>query len=314
MNPTDPLTPEVEAYLDSHRSSVVDRKLWSQMESFVHDAVRAVRPSDVVLAKELTNSLTRLAAYSLRIGLPLTVSAVLDPDNITSFLNAARNPRQHHLTGALSTAVIERISSDTRRIGRALNPKAPWPVPARRSSAHLVKPPYTAAEESSFVGAARRSANVHQLALVVLGFGAGLDGGELRRVTTHDVIADSTSGPTRYFVRGSKPDRLVPLLERYSSDMTTVLAGLEPGEHLLGKPENRNRVSNLTGFLTRRQGSPLVSSRMRSTWMVRHLNNGCDLRHLVAMAGLTTAKTVWSLLGHAHPLDLAVATDKAFTS
>lgn len=305
--PKAPLVPEVAAWIASYRCNKLDEATWTAMARFVRKATADVRPPSISSAQKVAASIARLAEYCLAVGVPLTVKSAFHPDNIDSCLTAARRggaPGPWPVP--LSDGQIKQISSYNKRIGRALNPRAPWPSRVPQGKSSPVKAPLSLAEEAAFFRKARGSASVHQLALLVLGFGAGLDGRELPGICTEDVI--EIDG--HFWIRPSKPIRMVPLPDRYADDMRRVLAALPAGALLIG-PKSSNRVSHICESL-RKGLSPLSAAAMRSTWMVRHINNGCDIRYLAHLAGTSTGKTVWQIIEFAAPYDTAAMANKAF--
>lgn len=309
LDPKADLCPDVERFLTGYRPRMVTADRWEIYGDFVLETVTAARPPSVPAARSLVASLIRLADYTERIGQQLKRKVVLDPDHIESFSQAARSSRASRLAiPALSDAMAKRIRSDCERMGLALNPRAPWEMPRAPLGRTKVKQPYSSTEEENFVYIARTSTSPHHLAVVVLGFGAGLTGHWQPRITKDDV---ELRGNT-YWVHADNPDRWIPVLARYTDDMATVMASAPADGPLIGgEAINRQRTSRVTSRISARAGQKLVPARMRTTWFVRHINNQTDLRYLLEMAGLTSLTTIWELLPCARPVNTDVAVRKA---
>ena len=73
------------------------------------------------------------------------------------------------------------------------------------------------------------------------------------------------------------------------------------GGTLLGR---RNVTSSVLGrFVPDRTMPRLVMGRLRSTWLVTHLNQATPLTVLMPAAGLSTVRPLEDLLPYADPLD-----------
>ena len=242
--PSPVLAPEVAAWLANYRCAGVPTAIQPAVTDFVRQVLTDFKPHGVPVATKLARSLARLSEYSNSVGVPLTVKAALHPDNINSCLTAARRGGVPGPWAArLSEPVVKVLSSDLKRVGRAVNPSAPWPQLVPKGHASPVTPPYGPAIEASFFRKARKSRSPHQVGLLVLGFGAGLDGRELPLIMTDHVIEEDGA----LWVQAPKPERLVPLPERYAEDMRRVLAALPHGSRIIGGSISMtNRVSNIT--------------------------------------------------------------------
>jgi hypothetical protein len=194
------------------------------------------------------------------------------------------------------------------RIGRALNPDAGWAVERPEIRRTKVKAPHTLVDELGFFRTARNSTSIHLLAVVVLGFGCGLDGRWQPRITRNQVeLRDRV-----YRIHADDPDRRIPLPDRYFEDMARVLAEVVGDGPLIGgDPTNRHRTSRVTERISKHSQVRLEPARMRSSWFVRHLNNRTDLQFLLEMAGLKSMTTIWDLMSYVAPLSVDTAVEKA---
>jgi hypothetical protein len=309
LEPAVGLNPEVAAFLEQYVPRNVSADRWELFGDFTISALSAGGPPGVASARSMVASVIRLCEYTDRLGQPMEVEVVFDPDHIESFIAVAKSKKAAAFgIDEMSDALLKRTRSDVERLGRAINPTAPW-EPDRESLARTkVKPPHSLVEERDFFDAARRSRSVHHLAVVTLGFGCGLDGRWQPRITHEQV--ELREGI--YWIHADQPDRWIPLPLRYHDDMGRVLATAPLGEPLIGGDlDSRLRTSRVTDRLSRHTPVRLEPARMRSSWFVRHINARTDLPFLLEMAGLTTMTTIWELLAYAKPVDLDVAVRRA---
>ena len=257
----------------------------------------------------MLNSAARLADYTDSNGQPLELDIVFEPENITAFVAFALGKGKHRWRGApLTKPMLKRVVSDVERIGRALNPRAGWSVERPEIGRTKVKAPHTKVEELGFFRTARNSTSIHHLAVVVLGFGCGLDGRWQPRITRHQVELRSGA----YWVHADEPDRWIPLPDRYFDDMARVLSEVvDDGPLIGGESTNNHRTSRVTERISKHSQVRLEPARMRSSWFVRHLNNRTDLQFLLEMAGLKSMTTIWDLMAFVTPVEETTAVKKA---
>jgi len=144
-------------------------------------------------------------------------------------------------------------------------------------------------------------------AIRTLGLGCGIAGGENTAIRGTD-IARRTDGAVTVMTPSG---RRVVCLEKYSDDLAE-LAGLA-GSGLLVGPNITRTDKNLASALARgvRIDSgriKLNASRLRTTWLVTHLNAGTNMKVLVAAAGLQSIQSLRDLLQYMDPVDESSAT------
>ncbi len=150
-------------------------------------------------------------------------------------------------------------------------------------------PPYTAAEIAalrswaSAQGSAvrRRDAAV----LLALGFGAGLPTRELLSVRTPDI--DVRGDEIHILVWSGRP-RLVPVLPAWQSGLRQAIQELGDDQWVFRVGRTGVRSAQVTDFLHRGHTTELDvrPARMRTTWLVGHLQAGTPPRDLLRNAGL----------------------------
>jgi hypothetical protein len=135
---------------------------------FVRAAVCDLDPEGPHRAREWLRTVTALAAWSQREGIPLDREEVFAPDNIRRYAEIG--------CPELSTPSTATRRAVLRTMGRALTEEAPWPTPEPMLPQRLRHQPYSAKDEQRL--RALRLPTRHQQrrldAVLALGLGAGL--------------------------------------------------------------------------------------------------------------------------------------------
>jgi hypothetical protein len=239
--------------------------------------------------------LLRLSLWATGEGLALDREVILDPSTVERFAEVA-------LASDRSRATYRAV---LRRVGPLLTKRAPWEPRPVSLARRQVAPPYTASEvlllrRDALVqptAARRRAAR----AFLALGLGTGLDGRWVSRVTAGHVEL-SASGVV---VEVGEPAARRVVARASWEDELIGLAASTGDEFLVGGCSNSTRR---TGHLTERlvvpTGHPrLAPARLRSTWLVAHLQAGTRLPELCRAAGLEGVTVLSDLLEFIEPLD-----------
>lgn len=236
-----------------------------------------------------------LARWAVAEGIPLDVEHVFDPEVIERFCEEA-------LANFRSRATYRSL---LRNAARTLTDDAGWaPLPAPMAWRSVV-PPYTNEEVTLLTkdaaGQPTKSRRHAARALLVLGLGAGLDGRWVARVTAADVCRHD-GGVT---VRVENPQaRVVVVLAEWEDDVWELAESAHDEFLVGGKSDSKNRTSSLTEKLFVPTGHPrLVPARLRSTWLVSHLDAGIRLPELCLAAGIKGATVFTDLLEYLQPLE-----------
>lgn len=168
------------------------------------------------------------------------------------------------------------------RVGEALGIIA-VAAPLPPLSAAAPSAPYTANEVDEVVRWANLQNDKDQpsaLALVALGFGAGLPTRDLASVTARDVSADAR------WIRVVGRD--VPMLDDWADELAALAHRAADKTATLFRPGTSWSKNVVTVFVARSFGSGMRPStqRMRATWLVHHLSTGTPMQDLLAAAGL----------------------------
>ncbi len=205
------------------------------------------------------------------------------------------------LAGDRSQATYRSI---LRTIGPRLTTTAPWsprPVAVPRRS---LASPYEAREIENLIGDAAHQPTAHRRraagALLALGLGAGLDGRWVTKVGAGDV---GRRGPVVVVRVGEPMARTVVVLARWEQDLLE-LARTAGDEFLVGgRSTSRNRTGHLVASLKVPTGHPqLAPARLRSTWLLAHLQSGTRLPELCRAAGIQGPAVLSELLDQVHPM------------
>jgi len=140
-------------------------------------------------------------------------------------------------------------------------------------------------------------------AIVSLGAGAGLSSAAIAAAAVGDV--EVIAGNTWVRVGGARP-RKVPVLSPWDTTLERAVSGRAASELLFqGYRLEEYPPRAIQTFLTEHPGRvrPTVS-RLRTSWIVRHLNNGVPVAALVQAAGLAHAGGLEKYLAFSEQPDL----------
>jgi hypothetical protein len=230
-------------------------------------------------------------------GLPLDRELILDPATVERFCSVA-------LANVNSRATLR---ADLRYMGPLLTRSAPWEPRSEPMSTRAVAPPYTSDEVEVLKADAKNQPTPTRrrgaTTLLALGLGAGLDGRWIAGVGPDDV----RKGGGVVKVRVGPPAPRVVVVRAEWEDAVLELATTAGKGCLLGKWSNsKNRVGDLSKRLSRPSGHPHLSiGRLRSTWLLEHLESGTRLPELCEAAGLQGFTVLSDLLPFVHRLDRA---------
>lgn len=256
---------------------------------FAREVVGRVGPVSVLRARSLLWACAALARFGLTVGLEPLPEVLLHPSVIERFVvvGLAASPEARRRT----------VRTNLRFVARRVVPHlvAPPPVGLARSRA---KAPYTAAEIDAYLALAAAQpteARRHRLAaLVGLGAGAGLAGGDLRHVRGGHV--QRRHGGIVVVVE-RQAVRVVPVLARYHRPVLAAAAFAAEGYICGGSsPERHNVTRNLVGSLSGGVDLPrLELARLRATWLATQAE-ALGLPALFAAAGISHSQLLCDLV------------------
>lgn len=228
--------------------------------AFARAVVGAARPATPARARALLFAAAQLAGFGERIGLGLEPEQLLRPAVIERLVVASER--------TLAPATRRSLRTNLRALARVAGPElGPAPVALPRERA---KKPYRAAEIAGYLALARAQPSEARrrrcLALVCLGAGAGIIGGELRALRGSDVI--ERSGGLVVVVAGARA-RVVPVLARFHGPLREA-AEFAGSRYLVGgrEPERKNLTDELCRALSSDAAVPrLEPGRLRASWL-----------------------------------------------
>lgn len=270
----------------------VDDGQWMSVAAEVRRWVTDAQPGHRRRALHLLHACAHLAVWCTGQAIPIGATTTLRDSTIERFCALAERD------GRFSDATRNTIRARLRYVAR--HQEVPGNRPASPRIRHrAVKPPYSAAEIALLeVFAATQGSPLRRqrmLALLHLGLGAGCSATDLRHVRGVNVV-DGDHDALVVQIGGTRP-RDVVVLDDHVVPLRRLAAAA--GDELMigGNPHRRAVTGNLLARTDQAHGGPeLEVSRLRSTWLVRHLAAGTRLDVLVAAAGLSTLASLEDLL------------------
>lgn len=261
----------------------------ASISAFIHEVLAEAAGSTPYPIRDLELALERYVRWAVGVGgFELDRALLLQRETIAYCVVRA--------FPGLSRASLGNARSMLHSVAHALTPR-PFVPPLAASSA---SPPYSDRElvlmrawaEGQSTPARRRSARV----LLALGAGAGLSTGELDAVRPEDVHQGDVSVEVR--VPGRR-ERHVPVLEDWTPFLCAAVEGAPADRPLFRYGSGDRRYANaVTNFVARSTGGPRpTAQRLRSTWIVHHLDAGAHIIDLMTWAGLTSLSPIERYLG-----------------
>lgn len=126
--------------------------------------------------------------------------------------------------------------------------------------------------------------------ILALGFGAGLSAGEIGAVKGENVFSDDLGVQVRVL----SDDRCVQVVRDQEARILKAAAAVEPGQYLIRPARSSNPKNLISNIVDRGVASELgpQTQRMRTTWLVRHLDAGTPVAVLMEAAGLESLKAL----------------------
>lgn len=191
--------------------------------------------------------------------------------------------------------------SHLRSLARSANPAGVPPAPATMPH-DPVRAPYTAVEMAAIERLALTQPTAVQrralCAVVGLGRGAGLDSQDFRNLFESHVVDRGDDG-IWVEVQAPRP-RLVPVRRAYEPLVRAGLDGLSASQLVIGLSSTRR---NIAGKVVERStilgNAPRIEAgRLRTTWLADLLTSDVPLVVVMAVSGLTSARTLTEIVAH----------------
>ena len=257
---------------------------------FSREATYAAGPTTCNRAKAFLFAASRIASYAQLLGLALDPAVVLHRSLIERFSS----------DGDMSPMTRRTLRTNLRSLSERVLTSGPHPVPLPRERA---KSPYTPEEIASYLSLADAQSTAlrrtRAQALICLGAGAGLIGGELRRVRGSDVHV--RSGGVVVSVGGSR-QRTVPVLSAYHDRLLASAQAFCDSYMVSGvNPDSHNVTNPIICALSKVTDLPrLETARLRSTWLVS-VSQAIGLRAFMDAAGVCCSQRLGDLVSYLDP-------------
>ncbi len=273
---------------------------WPATQVAVCDAVRRSTTSATNAAKYLSH-LSDFAAWAHAQGVPLTLQPLLDADVIERYI-AVGMPGAKDSTRATRRAILRRIAR------RCASPPQDLPLPI---AYRRIRPPYSSEEVHGLLALASAQPTLSRRrtlrAILHLGLGCGIASRDLAWVRGQD-IEHLPDGSVSVTVSGGTRPRTVVALHAHETALLELSRFTSGGLLIGGSTRGRRNVTR--GPLERVVGGEdlprLETARLRSTWLLAHLQARTPLPALMHAAGLTTVRPLEDLLHHC-PVDADAA-------
>lgn len=262
----------------------IDPADWALIETFVRDAVRDAEPDRYTTAQPWLSAVAQFVQWSVKVEcLDLDRETIFHPANIFDFV-AQRKARSDAANGTVRSILL-RISA--RLIGEHEGASED----RRAYNGSIGKKPYTAAEKiglRSFIHGQRTEHRRLNLEVVVaFAAGAGLTAVEILKLTPEHV--DDRGDLILVHAPGPKA-RTVPVLAEWEDLTREVMRQAEPEGFLVLRTYVKYRSGNaIADFLWGCNGDGVRPhcQRLRSTWLVDHLNASTPVDLLLPVAGVS---------------------------
>jgi len=273
---------------------------WPATQLAVRDAVRRSTTSATNAAKYLSH-LSDFAAWAHEQGVPLVLEALLDADVVERYIAVGMTGARDS-TRATRRAILRRIARHCASPPQDL----PLPLAYRR-----VRPPYSPEEVEGLLALASGQPTPSRRrtlrAILHLGLGCGIDSRDLAWVRGQD-IEQLPDGAVSVTVSGGTRPRAVVALHAHEGTLLELTRFTSSGLLIGGSVRGRRNVTR--GPLERVVGGEdlprLETARLRSTWLLAHMQARTPLPALMTAAGLTTVRPLEDLLHHC-PVDADAA-------
>ena len=274
------------------------RSLAPEAGDFARRVVTAVEPESPARAKALPLAAGELATYGSSIGCELDEKMLFTESVIERFVGsrqAGSAPTRRTLRPSLRSLARESLEHRPPRARRLPRERAQQKAPC--SPAEIASCLALCDTQPTNLRRTRSSA------LICLGAGAGLVGGELRHVRGIDIVR--RSGGVLVALGGRRP-RVVPVLSSYHERLLCAADLLGARYLVAGRdPDSHNVTNPLLRSLSGGDDLPrLDTGRLRSSYLVA-MAEQIGLRAFMDAAGITCSQRLGDLVCHLEAGDEA---------
>ncbi len=284
----EPLPPDLQRTADQFKPmSLVDDVVWSGVRPLFLAIMATCSLRGREQFRKRCGALAGLLGWAAADGLELSVPSLMRYEVIDLYAQS------------LTKRTASSRRSHLRALARDANPAAIPPPPLKYE--HIaIRPPYSTAEMAAIRRIALNQPTAIQrrtmCAVVGLARGAGLDSQDFRHLGRPHV-EDRDSDGIWVDIQGGRP-RLVPVRRAWEEVVRAGLAGLAKDDLVIGtSTTRRNIAAKIIEQATILGDAPRIeTNRLRTTWLADLLTSDVPLSVVMAVSGLTSARTITEVL------------------
>lgn len=255
--------------------------MWSEVQGFVSTAVDSCVGKTAYDEGELAVAATKLTAWARSTaGFPLDIDIIFRRDTIGNFIATGASEYQPAARGNLRSQLLRmsEVLLPEYRI-RKLRPLPPSDPTRPYTRSEVAQLQLWAANEST----AARVSNAS--VLLALGLGAGLTASEIGNARVRDLQEDDFG--VIVHVIGDR-ERDVPIWFTWEEALRERMKSLAPDRFVFRENHRKFYPNLVSNFVARSNiiGPLPQTQRMRTTWVVGHLERGTPVRVLMRAAGV----------------------------
>jgi integrase len=274
---------EVRALLLNYSTRSSPERIRQVITAFVTLAVVAVAPQNCFTCEQVTAPVARLAIWAHHArAFPLLPSLLFSPEVLELFV------AEQLVAGEISAGTLRNYRAHLVRVGSALGLTGAFAqTPIQRVQG---TGPYSKDEILGYTLWARGRSSPRSRAragmILALSMGAGLRNEEVLAVRASDVISADEMWVR---VRGDH-DRLAPVRAEWRPMLRKRLESLASDDYVYPDAD-KMPTGHITGWLASLKDAP-QGQRLRTTWLVHHLENRTDIASLLAWAGIARGESL----------------------
>ena len=282
------LPPELQQLLDDYIPKDIESDTWTAIRPTVVDVMRRTDTTGAEKFRKQRGWVTQLAAWSHANGLTLGLDELLTTGRIHGFTSRSLTSDSDSSRATKRSKLLE--------VARQANPAFDGPPRGQQISRPRIKPPYSDRHVAEIVWIAKTqptASRQRQLCAVVgLGLGAGLDSTDLKSLHARAITSHGTDG-LQVEVGGARP-RTVVIDPEFVELVRAGIAGLRPGELVIGKKSDRRNIAARVIEQAEIGGNApkIEQGRLRATWLAHKISQPLPLLTILDAAGLRSVQTL----------------------
>lgn len=283
----EPLPRDLQQAADRFKPTSLDDVVWSAVRPLFLAIMTTCSLRSREQFRKRCCALAGLLGWAAAEGLDMSIPALMRYEMIDRYVQS------------LTKRTASSRRSHLRALARDSNPAAIPPAPLKYEHV-AIRPPYTEAEMAAICRVALNQPTFTQrrtlCAVVGLARGAGLDSQDFRHLARPHV-EDSGADGIWVDVQGGRP-RPVPVRRAWEKLVRVGLEGLKEDDLVIGTSTGRRNVAaKIIEQATILGDAPRIeTNRLRTTWLADLLASDVPLTVVMAVSGLTSARTITEVL------------------